>query len=201
TSATSAFWAWTKKAKNSSRFPWAATPVKNRPWVKSLAHLLPATRSRTSSPKFWISTSSSVRTANRSWKPTAVLATTRLRRRSMAQLIKKGQLVTSDEWQRLDDEAVMADYSLISLQRWQDNAESLAPLAQAGKIGLWLNSEDTADRLGDDCRQCSIIAIEFPKFSDGRGYSTARLLRERHGYRGELRSVGDVLIDQLFFMQ
>ncbi len=119
----------------------------------------------------------------------------------MAQLIKKGQLVTSDEWQRLDDEAVMADYSLISLQRWQDNAESLAPLAQAGKIGLWLNSEDTADRLGDDCRQFSIIAIEVPKFSDGRGYSTARLLRERHGYRGELRSVGDVLIDQLFFMQ
>ncbi|MBU2038989.1 MAG: DUF934 domain-containing protein, partial [Gammaproteobacteria bacterium] len=39
-----------------------------------------------------------------------------------------------------------------------------------------------------------------PKFSDGRGYSTARLLRERHGFKGELRSVGDVLIDQLFFM-
>ena len=89
-----------KKGEEFFQISWAATPVKNRPWVKSSVPLLPATRSRTSSPKFWISTSSSVRTANRSWKPTAVLATTRLRRRSMAQLIKKGQLVTSDEWQR-----------------------------------------------------------------------------------------------------
>lgn len=119
----------------------------------------------------------------------------------MAQLIKKGQLVTHDEWQRIDDDSVMADYSLISLKRWQDNAASLAPLAQAGKIGLWLNSDETADLIGDECRQFALIAIDFPKFSDGRGYSAARLLRERHGFRGELRSVGDVLIDQLFFMQ
>ena len=45
-----------------------------------------------------------------------------------------------------------------------------------------------------------LVAINFPKFGDGRGYSKARLLRERHGYKGELRAVGEVLGDQLFYM-
>lgn len=118
----------------------------------------------------------------------------------MAQLIKNGQFIT-DEWHVLEDDAVMADYSLISLKRWKDNAATLAPLAENGKIGVWLSSEENADDLGADVRHFRIIAVHFPKFSDGRGYSTARLLRERHQYRGELRAIGDVLIDQLFFMK
>lgn len=118
----------------------------------------------------------------------------------MAQLIKQGQTVANDPWHLLDDDAVMADYSIISLKRWQENADALRPLAQAGKIGLLLNSDETADRIADDCQHFVLIAISFPKFSDGRGYSTARLLRERHGFKGELRAVGDVLIDQLFYM-
>lgn len=119
----------------------------------------------------------------------------------MAQLIKNGQLAGNDQWQLIEDDAVMADYSLISLKRWQDNAASLAPLAEAGKVGLFLQSGETADLIGDECRHFTLIAIDFPKFSDGRGYSAARLLRERHGFRGELRALGDVLIDQLFFMK
>ncbi|WP_430462429.1 DUF934 domain-containing protein [Thalassolituus sp. LLYu03] len=119
----------------------------------------------------------------------------------MAQLIKQGALVNNDQWQRIEDDAVMADYSLISLKRWQENSAALAPLAEAGKVGLFLQSEETADLIGNDSRHFTLIAIDFPKFSDGRGYSAARLLRERHGYRGELRAMGDVLIDQLFFMK
>ena len=119
----------------------------------------------------------------------------------MAQLIKQGALVNNDQWQRIEDDAVMADYSLISLKRWQENSVALAPLAEAGKVGLFLQSEETADLIGNDSRHFTLIAIDFPKFSDGRGYSAARLLRERHGYRGELRAMGDVLIDQLFFMK
>jgi uncharacterized protein (DUF934 family) len=46
-----------------------------------------------------------------------------------------------------------------------------------------------------------VIAMHFPKFVDGRGYSTAALLRQRYGYQGELRAVGDVLHDQLFFLK
>ncbi len=53
-----------------------------------------------------------------------------------------------------------------------------------------------ADRLGGVAR----VEVNFPKFTDGRGYSIARLLRERYGYRGELRAVGDVLRDQIFYL-
>lgn len=53
-----------------------------------------------------------------------------------------------------------------------------------------------ADRLGSAAR----VEVNFPSFTDGRGYSIARLLRERHGYLGELRAVGDVQRDQLFYL-
>jgi len=53
-----------------------------------------------------------------------------------------------------------------------------------------------AERLGAVAR----VEVNFPKFTDGRGYSIARLLRERHGYQGELRAVGDVLRDQIFYL-
>lgn len=119
----------------------------------------------------------------------------------MGQLIKNGQFVGQDAWHLLDDEAILSDYALISLERWNSNIEGLTPLAQAGMLGLVLKSEETADMIGEICHQFAVIAIEFPKFTDGRGYSSARLLRERHGYKGDLRSVGDVLIDQLFFMK
>jgi uncharacterized protein (DUF934 family) len=54
--------------------------------------------------------------------------------------------------------------------------------------------------LGHDWAQIGSVAIEFPRFTDGRGYSLAKLLRERHGYEGELRAVGDILVDQVFFL-
>ena len=50
------------------------------------------------------------------------------------------------------------------------------------------------------CRTSRVVALEFPKFRDGRAYSYARLLRERYGFKGELRAVGEVLLEQLFFM-
>lgn len=118
----------------------------------------------------------------------------------MAKLLNQ-QGVIDNQWQRIDDDAVMADYSIISLNRWQENAEELMPLAQAGKLALHLNSDETADLIAEQAQSFALICIDFPKFADGRGYSAARLLREKYGYQGELRSVGDVLIDQLFFMQ
>jgi len=54
-----------------------------------------------------------------------------------------------------------------------------------------------ADRLGRLAR----VEVNFPKFGDGRGYSIARLLRERYGYKGELRAVGEVVRDHLFYME
>ena len=63
-----------------------------------------------------------------------------------------------------------------------------------GALGVRLSPAD------DDLEKLALIAIEFPAFTDGRGYSTATLLRERHGYIGELRAVGDVQRDQLFLL-
>ncbi|MBS3804662.1 MAG: DUF934 domain-containing protein [Oleiphilaceae bacterium] len=68
-------------------------------------------------------------------------------------------------------------------------------------IGIWMESHDEPELVADYLDALPIIAINFPKFTDGRGYSLARLLRERYGYRNELRAVGDVLLDQLQFMK
>jgi uncharacterized protein (DUF934 family) len=73
-------------------------------------------------------------------------------------------------------------------------------LERSDPVGVRLpNTADVAD-LAEDLPVLEVVALEFPKFADGRAYSQARLLRERHGYRGEIRAVGDVLRDQLFFM-
>lgn len=73
-------------------------------------------------------------------------------------------------------------------------------LGKAG-VGVWLESHEEPHLLAEVVSKLPLIAVNFPKFSDGRGYSTARLLRERYGYQGELRAIGDVLLDQLQFMK
>jgi len=90
-----------------------------------------------------------------------------------------------------------SELTAITLTEWQENKESLT----GQKLQLTLNSDETADLIGADAANFQRICIDFPKFADGRGYSAARLLREKYGYTGELRAVGDVLIDQVFFMK
>lgn len=68
-------------------------------------------------------------------------------------------------------------------------------------IGVWFDSHDEPEILDGLVNELKLIAVNFPKFSDGRGYSIARLLRERFGYQNELRAIGDVLLDQLQFMK
>lgn len=67
-------------------------------------------------------------------------------------------------------------------------------------LGIWLAPEDRVEDIAADLDDFSVIAIQFPKLADGRGYSTARLLRERYGYDGELRAFGEIGRDQLFFL-
>ena len=69
-----------------------------------------------------------------------------------------------------------------------------------GRVGVSLQPDDDLSLLTPYVDKLDLIAIHFPKFTDGRGYSLARLLRQRLGYRGELRAVGEVLRDQLYFM-
>ncbi len=68
-------------------------------------------------------------------------------------------------------------------------------------LGVWLDSNQDPADLADAINRFALIAVNFPKFTDGRGYSIAALLRSRYGFKGELRAIGDVLRDQLFYMQ
>ncbi|MDD9818332.1 MAG: DUF934 domain-containing protein [Gammaproteobacteria bacterium] len=83
---------------------------------------------------------------------------------------------------------------------WSERRGAL-PVRPAGRLGVLLGCEDPLEELVPFLAGIPLLALLFEKFTDGRCYSIARLLRDRHGYRGELRAVGDVLRDQLFFMQ
>ena len=80
-----------------------------------------------------------------------------------------------------------------------------ANLSTRRDIGVWIGSHERAEALAElvtgGINTLAVIAVDFPKFSDGRGYSIATTLRARLGYQGELRAIGDVLRDQLFYMQ
>ena len=114
-------------------------------------------------------------------------------------LVKDDALV-ADTWTRLNDDAAMIDGPVvISLERWLNERDVLS--SRNGPLGIVLTSHETPEQISDDLGRFSLICLEFPRFSDGRAYSHARKLRERFGYTGELRAVGNVLHDQILFMQ
>lgn len=122
----------------------------------------------------------------------------------MATLIKDRKLV-SDPWRRLrpaDDGSLPAippsGDLIVPLGLWQ--AERDALLVRPGRLGMWLDSNEEPGAVAEDLRLFGVVAVNFPKFGDGRGFSTARLLRERYGWKGELRAIGDIFRDQLFFL-
>ncbi|MGF1610469.1 MAG: DUF934 domain-containing protein [Kiloniellales bacterium] len=114
-------------------------------------------------------------------------------------LIKHGTLA-EDPWVQLDDATPIApgDHAIVSLERWQAERDPL--LQRNAPIGLRLRSDQSPALIAEDVTRFAVIALEFPKFTDGRAYSYARLLRERYGFEGELRAVGAVLRDQFAFM-
>lgn len=89
--------------------------------------------------------------------------------------------------------------TLVPLAVWQARKDEI--IGQCQPIGVWLDSHEGPEAIAGDLDRFTVIAVNFPKFADGRGYSIARLLRERYGYAGELRAIGDVLQDQLYFMK
>ena len=89
---------------------------------------------------------------------------------------------------------------LVSVECWRDRRGDLLA-RRGGRLGLRLEVTDKLEEFLGDLARFDLIALDFPKFSDGRPLSTCRLLRQRHAYRGELRAVGDVRRDQLLFMQ
>ncbi|MFO1322297.1 MAG: DUF934 domain-containing protein [Burkholderiales bacterium] len=117
----------------------------------------------------------------------------------MGQCIKHREVI-ADTWRTLPTDAeIPADGDVIvPLARWLSEKERL--LARTGRTGVLLEPADEPDALAGDVGRLPLVAVNFPAFTDGRGYSTARLLRERFGYDAELRAVGDVLRDQIFYL-
>jgi uncharacterized protein (DUF934 family) len=79
-------------------------------------------------------------------------------------------------------------------------AQREALLSRKGRLGVWLGSHEDPALIADDLAHFELIAVDFPQFADGRGYSIARLLRERYHWNGELRAIGDVFREPLFYL-
>ncbi|WP_028349291.1 DUF934 domain-containing protein [Bradyrhizobium murdochi] len=114
-------------------------------------------------------------------------------------LVKNGR-ITTDLFVHVADGAELPGDGavLISAARFLEDPEAI--LKRAGKTGvIWPNNR-AVDDLVPYLDRLAAVALLFPTFRDGRAYSQARLLRERHGYDGELRATGQVLRDQFVFM-
>ena len=120
--------------------------------------------------------------------------------------IIRDRVIVADDWNVLrlaegesaDTVVVPEGKVIVPLAVWQARRDSLK--GRPG-VAVWLASDERPEALKDDLDLLPLIAVDFPKFGDGRGYSIAYNLRARYGYQGELRAIGDVLRDQLFYMQ
>lgn len=114
-------------------------------------------------------------------------------------LVKNGELLTSSFVDASGTEAIPPTGPVIvSLDQWKTHRDEL--LKRGSPLGIRLHSDQPPELIAADLPHFAVVALEFPKFRDGRAYSYARLLRERYGFKGELRAVGEVLLEQLFFM-
>jgi len=93
---------------------------------------------------------------------------------------------------------VPAGQVIVPLSVWVAQKDQLQ---SRNDIGVWLDSDEVADAIGAEANRFPVIGVNFPLFMDGRAFSTARLLRERYGFKGELRAVGNFIRDQLCYLR
>ncbi len=108
--------------------------------------------------------------------------------------------VVEDSWQVWRDTENLPSTGgyIVPFALWQTHKDALQAL---GEIAVFLASDQSPKLLGADISRFALIAVDFPKFADGRGFSYGRELREQHGFTGELRAIGDFMRDQLFFLK
>lgn len=119
----------------------------------------------------------------------------------MQKLIKNGQIcdddfirVTADHQGALPDANVLVDVATLNSRQTE--------VAAHGKLkGVLLSSAEHPELIADQLQSLDLVAIDFPQFADGRGYSYAYLLRTRYGFKGEVRAVGDVFKDTLYYLK
>ena len=108
-------------------------------------------------------------------------------------------VLANDPFTHIDDEQeIFPGEVILSLARFQQEGDRL--LSEGRAVGVRLKSDEEVEALAYDLPRIAVVALEFPKFRDGRAYSNARILRERYDYAGEVRAVGDVLREQAHFM-
>jgi len=115
----------------------------------------------------------------------------------------KDRKVQQDNWMPytgLEDLATIPSGDIyIPFEEWHQNRDQL--LQRNSRLGVILENTDDVAALIPDLERLDLIVLQFPKMADGRAFTQARLLRDRYGYKGEIRATGDVLHDQVFFMQ
>ncbi|MFK7897604.1 MAG: DUF934 domain-containing protein [Myxococcota bacterium] len=121
----------------------------------------------------------------------------------MALLEPKGDsaAVVEDRFTRVDDEGALPASGgvLVSLSRFQTERDAL--LARDGDLGVWLASDESPTDIADaDFAKIALVALDFPVFSDGRAFTSARILKERMQYAGEIRAMGEVMLEQVPYM-
>lgn len=112
-----------------------------------------------------------------------------------------GNRIVADRFVAVADDEALPDGTpvLVSLERWKAERESL--LGRNTELAVRLKSEQPAEELAGDLDRISLVAVEFFKYRDGRGFTTARELRERFAYKGDIRALGHVIADQYAFLR
>jgi len=113
-------------------------------------------------------------------------------------LWKNGQFEANTYSSVGDEDALPDGAVIVSLKRFLAEKDSLA--ARNTPLGVLLQPADKIELLADDLPNLALLALAFPKFGDGRAFSLARIARERYGFKGELRAVGDILFDRVAYM-
>ncbi len=115
--------------------------------------------------------------------------------------ILKNQQLTENTWKFLPDDAELPDEPIditVSLKRWIQDQEILKKYP--GKLGIRLNPDDSIDSLPSFLKKVPLIEINFPTFTDGRGFSIAQILRTQFNYESEIRAVGEFMLDQIYYL-
>lgn len=122
----------------------------------------------------------------------------------MLKLIKDG-VIAENTWALIAkpegdaaEVAVPAGQVIVPLSVW---LAQKAQLQARTDVGVWLDSDEVAESIGEEANNFPVIGVNFPGFMDGRAFSTARILRERYGFKGELRAVGNFIRDQLCYLR
>lgn len=115
--------------------------------------------------------------------------------------IIKDQTIVEDQWQRIEDDSAVSlpeGKIIVSLAQWQANKTALAARAE---LGIHLTADIDLEEIAPDLSHFSVISLPFEAFRDGRSYSLALRLRQHYGYKNEIRATGNVLRDQIGYME